>query len=203
MVAALLAIFIFLPPATTVRGHKIAIEVMTPHGSARGESVVEVRSARAPWWYPVGTGNRNGAGLFGEAPYVELGDGRFLFMALETSGGLSLLGSFADIPASGGNGFNSARPPRLIGFTNILDANSVRSVTDNLGAAFGPGYRLVSMTATATSDRPTKGTLAKRFPELYRQIHDQAPYARLKAIGAQDAPPDDPRWINWRAFEAP
>ncbi len=204
LVAVVLAILIFVPPATTTRGRKIVIEVTTPRGPVRGESVVEVRYARAPWWYPVGTGNRNGAGLFGEAPFVVLGDSRYLFMALETPEGLSLLSSFSDAPASGDSGFKSIWPPRLIGFTNIRDANSVRNVTaDNLAAAFGPGYRLLSMTAVETNTRPTKGTLAAQFPELYRQIHDQAPYARLEAIGAQAAPRDDPRWISWRAFEAP
>ena len=204
LVGLVAAVLMFASSDTTTRGRKVSLEVMTPRGPVRGESVVEVRYARAPWWYPVGTGNRNGAGLFGEAPFVDLGDGLYLFMVLEAPGGQSLLSSFSEARGEGDNGFNRFWPPRLVGFTNIRDANSVRNVAaDNLAATFGPGYRLLRMTATETDVRATKGTLAARFPELYRQFHDQTPHDRLQAIGAQAILPGDPRAMSWRAFEAP
>src|SRR3569623_8926 len=61
---------------------KLEIEVATPHGVARGASVIEARHSRAPWWFPTGTGNRNSAGFTGEAPYAEIGVGRYLFVAV-------------------------------------------------------------------------------------------------------------------------
>ena len=148
---------------------KIEIEVATPHGMARGSSV-EVRSSRAPWWFPTGTGNRNSVGFWGEAPYVDLGEGRYLFVAVNDQRNARPI--FEDLTRSALSAdghFAPDRTPLLLTFADIDDVKTVRQVRpEALDDAFGPGFRLVSLTATPTHDRPTKGTLMAKFPRLFR-----------------------------------
>lgn len=177
---------------------KIVIEAATPNGPVSAASVIETRNSRAPWWYPTGTGNRSSVGARGEAPYLDFGNGRYLFVTLNNQlheAPIALYLSARRLEADGS--FKADQTPMLVTFSDITEPNSVRRVEPGkLEAAFGPGYRLLSLKAVDTNERATLGTLAKRFPDLHRELLRPA---------AQRVPGDfartDLRKIGWDAFE--
>ncbi len=97
--------------------------------------------------------------------------------------------------------FKPGSEPLLITFSNIDDPNSVREVAPrDLAAAFGPGYRLQRLTAMDARGGVTQGTLARKFPELHRQLVRPA-IERLPAGSFQTVRPTDLRLIGWDALE--
>ena len=186
---------------------KIEIEVATPHGMAHGSSVIEVRHSRAPWWFPTGTGNRNSVGFWGEAPYVDLGDGRYLFVAVNNPRNATPIYEHFTRSALRPDGhFAPDRTPLLVTFGDIDDVKTAREVRpEALDAAFGPGFQLVSLTAIPTHDRPTKGTLATKFPSLFQGLNIpplQRSPERYRTFPRVADPADDGLWtINSWAFE--
>ncbi|WP_157043253.1 hypothetical protein [Rhodopseudomonas palustris] len=144
---------------------KVTIEIATPQGTVRGSSVFELTHSNAPWWYPSAV--RGAFGIKGEAPYADLGDGRYVFMLLHDQFWqkrmVAYLISERDRDAS-----SYDNTPIFVTFDNIEDVNSIRAVDRNaLHLAFGAGYRLAGLTVTETKEPATQGTLAKKFPALH------------------------------------
>jgi hypothetical protein len=180
---------------------KILLQVETPHGLVEGASVIELRNSRAPWWYPTGTGNRNGLAQRGEAPYVDLGSGRYLFVALNNQINERPIKLYLDERGLDADGsFKPDSVPLLVTYGDITSPSTVRKVEpDGLESVFGPGYRLRSLTATDTSERATRGTLASKFPALHRELQ-LPPAKRLGTSGEYNRM--DIRQLGWNAFEA-
>jgi hypothetical protein len=203
---------------------KVTLEIATPQGTVRGSSVFELTHSDAPWWYPSAV---TGAfGIKGEAPYVDLGSGRYVFMLLHNnySQWKSMLQYLVAERERGSTNSRYGDTPILVTFDNIEDANSVREVDRNaLDRTLGPGYGPVSMTMTDTKERATHGTLAKRFPALHSAMTAPPPpppptkfaWEREREKRERDAAgditptpqkpepvrPNSPR-ISWGAFDA-
>lgn len=183
-------------------GKKIVIEVSTPNGVVRGESVIETRNYKAPWWYPV-SGNGGGIAQRGEAAYVDLGEGRFVFVTLANQmhgRPISHLLSPQDLTTEGN--FKAGSRPLLVTFADNTDPNSVRQVDpDNFPTAFGRGYELRRLAAIDTTEPATRGTLAARFPELHRNLLRPAA-ERIAEADGEPSRRGDLRRLGWDAFEA-
>jgi hypothetical protein len=179
---------------------KLVLEVVTPRAIVSGGSVVKVKVGSTPDWMPFEGGGGMGSKVEGEASFVEVAPGRYLFALLSGGGEAQLAHSvfFAD------PGMNNAErndwlqdfkgsaavprnnDPRLVTFTDISDPKSVRRVDpDNLAASFGPGYRLRSVTLEITDEPVTNGevekvlpwrndghTLKQLWPSLSHEAHD-------------------------------
>ncbi len=186
------------PTAYPSQRKRITLQVATPNGIVSGSSVIEIGSSRAPWWFP--SPNRVATSLRGEAPYVDLGGGRFVFVALNTpTRERPINHCLTDQYLKEDGSFDSACMPLLITFGNIQDANSVREVDPaDFSTEFGPGFRLHSLTAADTRDKPAKGTL-ERFAPLRQQFLSQSASERLRGL---DVPRGDVRTIGWYAFVA-
>ncbi len=186
---------------------KIELVVATPHGLARGSSAIEVRYSRAPWWFPTGTGIRTSAGFWGESPYVDLGDGRYLFVAVNNPRTQApILEQLTRWALRPDGHIAPDRMPLLLTFGDIDDVKTAREVRpEALDAAFGPSFRLVSLTATPTREKPTRGTLMAKFPRLFKGLHtpitEREP-GRFRSFPPPPQPQDDRLWaITWTAFE--
>ena len=178
---------------------KIELVVATPHGLARGSSVIEVRYSRAPWWFPTGTGIRTSAGFRGESPCVDLGDGRYLFVAVNNPRTqVPIFEQLTRWALRPDGHIAPDRMPMLLTFGDIDDVKTAREVRpEALDAAFGPGFRLVSLTATPTHDRPTKGTLMAKFPRLFQGLDTPALVRepeRYRSFPPAAQPGDDRLW---------
>jgi len=150
---------------------KVTLEIETPQGLLRGSSVFDLTHSHAPWWYPSAV---TGAfGIRGEAPYVDLGGGRYVFMLLQDDYGLSktIQQYLIREREAGSKNSRYGDTPILVTFDNIEDATSVREVDRNVPSrTLGPGYGPVSMTLEDTRARATQGTLAKKFPALHAAL---------------------------------
>lgn len=180
---------------------KITIEIATPGGTAKGASVIELKYSRAPWWYPTGTGNRNSVGVRAEAPYVELGAGRYIFVALNDQLHQAPIWEYlhpVDLSADGS--FKRGHAPMLITFSDINDPATIRQVDPGaLDATFGPGFRLRALRATDTSDHATQGVLERKFSGLRRALMTPAFY-RKPLARPEDFRRGDLANIDWDAF---
>jgi len=176
---------------------RISIQVATPAGVKSSASVIETRRSRAPWWFPSGSG-RNASAMRGEAPYVELGDGRYLFVAVNNHVRERPIKHALESGLNPDGSFSVHGMPLLLTFSDITNPNTVKRVDpDDLDAAFGPGHRLLSLTATDTSERASQGTLAGKFPELHRELN-RSVMERVPDASSRD----DLRTIGWYTFEA-
>lgn len=177
---------------------KIAIEVATPRGPVRGASVIELVTSHAPWWYPSAV--KSATGATGEAPYADLGNRRYVFVTINNQLDERPIAEYLTPDALRSDGsFAPDRAPMLVTFDDIDDPNTIRKLEPGtLERVFGQGYRLVSLTATDTSDPPTNGALARKFPALHRQLSMPA---NTRVPGPHQR--GDLRAIGWRAFETP
>ncbi len=177
---------------------RVAIEVATPHGTARGASVIEMVNNHAPWWYPAAVTSTTWQ--TGEAPHVDLGSRRHVFLPLHYPlDGMPLWSYLRPDVVRPDGSFPPGRTPTLVTFDDIDDPNTIRKVDPGaFEQTFGSGYHLVSLTVTDTRDPPSSGTLAAKFPVLHRQ---------LVGLGERGARPSgirgDLRLSGWRAFETP
>lgn len=153
---------------------KLVLEVETPDGIVSGGSVVAVQAGTTPKWLPGEGAGGMGSTTEGEASFVEIAPGRYLFALLGNERELALTTFF---PASAPNTFERAehletlratkelpreRYPLLVTFTDISDPTTVRRVDpDNLAAAFGPGVTLKRLTLTITDEPVTEGEVEK------------------------------------------
>ncbi|WFU32845.1 hypothetical protein QA635_41330 [Bradyrhizobium brasilense] len=183
-------------PQASLR-YRMTIEVETPGGMRSGSSVMELRLEREFLIPMPGAGGSDWGGGFtvhGEAPFVDLGDGKVLF-ATNYDRNYSYLSSMTHIvvqvlgyrelapPLPSGDNARTmsaavkAKPsgvlrpkdyPTLVTFTDTSKPKSVVVVSpDNLAAAFGAGYRLGRMTfQVVEQDAPLTATLAAHFPAL-------------------------------------
>lgn len=150
---------------------KIVLEVETPDGVVTGGSVVEITMR---WYESFASMKGVSSNKRGEASFVEVAPGRYLFVPLESNNYGLAFGTFGDgeeFPketAAKLTGLHETRPvPRrlwrmLITFTDIGNPMTVREVDpDDLAATFGPGYQLKSLTLEITDEPVTRGEVQK------------------------------------------
>lgn len=204
--AAVLVVPSCLPQDSETR-MKVHMAIDTPHGVVEGASAVQLNYSRAPAWYPTGTGNRNGVGLVGEAPFVDLGDGRLLIMLVEDPWGgrrnMLALGNILSARPQGGE-IREQDIPTLVTFRDPKKVTSIARVApDALAATFGAGYALRRVWIEPTSEAPRFGQLERVLP--FRRALEQPGPQRLHDAGIRatmtDPPPNDPRYISWSAFQ--
>lgn len=153
---------------------QLVLEVETPRGIVSGGSVVAVKAGTAPKWLPGEGAGGMGSQTEGEASFLEIAPGRYLFALLggETDRALT---TFFPEPAP--NTFERAsrlqtmretrevsrdRYPLLVTFADIGDPRSVKKVDpDNLAVAFGPGVTLKRITLEITDEGVTLGKVEK------------------------------------------
>jgi hypothetical protein len=155
---------------------KLVLEVETPHGTVSGGSVVRVKLHRVPGWLPSNNPGAILSDVEGEASFVEVAPGRFLFALLRGGGEAQVAReTFFPSPATGVPEANDRLEeftgravlppnayPRLVTFTDISDPTTVRLVDPgDLAASFGPGYSLKSVTLEITDESATKGNVEK------------------------------------------
>ncbi len=156
---------------------KLVIEIETPSGIVSGGSVVEVQAGTSPKWAPGAGAGGMGARVRGEASFVEVAPGRFLFALLgggdwEREVALTLF-----FPEPAPSPFERAerlesmretrevprqRYPPLVTFTDIADPTTVKRVDpDDLAATFGSGVALKRITLEITDEAVTEGRVGK------------------------------------------
>jgi hypothetical protein len=185
---------------------KVAIEIATPQGTVRGSSVFDLTHSTAPWWYPSAV--TSSTGIKGEAPYADLGSGRYVFMLLHDHLYQKTMVSWLIERSRGGANSPYDYTPMFVTFDNIEDATSVREVDRNaLDRTFGPGYRLVSLTVTDTREHATQGMLAKKFPALHSALLQPGLERKLTpktptTPGQLEPFQPDIRRIDWGSFDS-
>lgn len=194
-------------PQDSARRMKIHLAVDTPRGLVQRATVIRVNYSTAPAWFPTGTGNRNGAGLAGEAPYVDLGDGRHLFMLLEDpAGGRPQMLSLSNLLPSKPTDLTVPvdHIPSLVVFRDPARVTSIARVDPaDLAATLGAGYALRRVWIENTREEPAFGAVEHVLP-FRRQLEGPAvervgPEAQTRSLTSPS--PTDPRWISWRAFQ--
>lgn len=157
---------------------KLTVTIDTPSGTKSAYAVSKVSWDMPPRWFKLGdSGGWHGAGsLKGEALLLEVKDGKYLFALLgDYPAGLAVQ-LFAEPPLRSGhpdefaralNRINTVREtrslrpeqyPTLVTFDDNKDPASVRRIDPaRLDAAFGPGYRIVSITMAITDQPATEG----------------------------------------------
>jgi hypothetical protein len=155
---------------------KLVLEVETPRGTVTGGGVVKVTVGSTPEGMPFEGGGGMGSDVEGEASFVEVTPGRYLF-ALLSGGGEAQLARSVFFGDSGRNNterndwlqdfkgsaaVSRSNYPRFATFTDISDPTTVRRVDpDDLAASFGTGYALKSVMLEITDEPVTKGEVAE------------------------------------------
>jgi len=156
---------------------RYTVAVQTPDGVKTGSSVLAYDFEDRSNVPLARMGDVVGMTLTGEAVVVDLGHGKYLFLLAPRAKWLprgvvsAWLGRKINIrklatrdPAFYGKPMPIPRKdlPLLVTFADITDPRTVRRVDpDNLAAAFGPGYRLKSVTLEITGEPVTKGRVEK------------------------------------------
>ena len=155
---------------------RLVLEVETPEGVVSNGSIVEVRASRDPEWLLMEGAGGIRSDVRGEASFVEVAPGRYLFALLSGGGEAQMARNlfFPDRELSNAEAYQKLEDfagssvlaresyPRLVTFTDIADPETVRRVDpDDLAASFGPGYRLKSMTLEITDEPVTKGAVER------------------------------------------
>jgi hypothetical protein len=149
---------------------KTILEVETPSGIISGGSVVE---ASVRWFEGIEKLSSNAAanGVRGEASFVEVAPGRYLFALLDSEDAALAIAIFSDLPNEDARVVTKRlqtlketravpqdKYPRLVTFTDVSDPKSVKLVDpSNLAAAFGPGFALKSVKLEVTDEKVTEG----------------------------------------------
>lgn len=151
---------------------RLVLEVDTPDGVVSGGSVV----AASIWkrWAVGFSGPMLGSDITGEASFVQVAPGQYLFALLDNgTPGLPLELFFSDPkPSVWEQGERlermtgevvvvpSAEYPQLVTFTDVNDPTSVQPVDPaDLAATFGAGFRLSRMALTITDEPVTEGPI--------------------------------------------
>lgn len=170
---------------------------------ARGEAVVEVRPFKVPWWYPVGGNRGGGLGQRGQAPYVDLGNGRYVFVALDNQLNekpIKSVLSRRDLLDDGS--FKLGSVPLLITFRNISDARTVQEVPpDGFSGVFGAGIP-ASPAGCARNEREIDPRHPSNEVPLMREGLQVAPAKRFDSKTWKDMERGDVRRLQWSALEA-
>ena len=158
---------------------KTIIEVETPHGVVSGGSVSEMRVSYFGWLEKKLSASAMSYDQRGEASFVEVAPGRYLFALLqenqptltvaifsagakeknrETAKQLESLRESRDIT-------QSQYIPMLVTFDDINDPRSVKLVDPNdLAATFGAGFRLKTIRLEITDEKVSQGKVATILP---------------------------------------
>ncbi len=153
---------------------KLTIEVETPTGVVVGHSVTAARMFEMGRVAIIGFPGGARGEIHGEAVFVEVARGKYLFVLLE---GMVGLGSYL-IDDSGMSEMSTIGPllekanwkrvippkhyPMLVTFTNINDPMSAKKVDPaDLAATFGAGFKLKSMTLAIADEPVTTGRVEK------------------------------------------
>lgn len=180
---------------------RLTLEVETPEGVVTGGSVVAIYKGTTPKWVPgTGAGAMGGKVSAGEASFVEIEPGRYLFALLgedmedlafdvfftrtrtgedreEMADQLEVLRDTREVPRE--------RYPLLVTFDDIDDPATVKRVDpDDLAASFGPGVSLKRITLTITDEPVTEGEVEKVLgwlDDYYGQRLDGNRYGTIKA----------------------
>lgn len=181
---------------------KLELRVMTPDGEVSGSAVMRASYGFRPEWWGWGDRGRSIIGHSGEAAFVEVAPGRYLFaimsendpeMAYET-----FIGPITTSREERIEGFDRlyrmretrALPrelyPTLVTFRDINDPASVEKVDpDNLEATFGPGYRLASTEIAITSNPKTSGKITRIIPWIKEHYSKQLDGNRYETIKSE------------------
>jgi len=189
IIIAGVALLVFRAQATIYR-YRLTVEVETPEGLRTGSAVREVRwrSGRQI------TSEADSSSMThrGEAAMVELPNGQVLFALMSPNGQETprlAFGSARQTAASDRSlkilkpplrpdlQFGESGYPRLVRFGDMRDPTTVVSVDpENLPLSFGPGYRLVRITAEIVDDDVTT-KIKNRLPWL--DIHPEQALKRI------------------------
>lgn len=156
---------------------RLVLEVETPGGIVSGGSVVAVEAEKAPKWLPGEGAGGLGTKVVGEASFVEIAPGKYLFALLGSEADLALTLFF---PEQAQDTFERAerlqvlretrvvpkgRYPVLVTFVDIRDPETITKVDpDNLAAAFGRGVSLKRLAIEITDAAPTNDRIEKIIP---------------------------------------
>lgn len=178
---------------------RLVLEVDTPHGFVSGGSVIAVRAGRGPKWLPGEGRGGMGTSARGEASFVEVAPGKYLFAVLHGNREAELaLVLFFPEPAP--DTFERARRledmrgirevprerfPRLVTFDDINDPATAREVDPaDLAATFGSGVALRGITLELTGEAVTRGRIDRLMPWLskyYNKMLDEGEYETIRA----------------------
>jgi len=152
---------------------KLTLTVETPTGTVSGGSVVAVNAGTTPKWLPGEGAGGMGSETIGEASFVEIAPGKYLFALLgneldrtltiflpeiadtkEKAAHLETLRETRDVPRE--------KYPLLVTFLDAADPRTVQKVDpDNLAASFGAGVALKRVTLEITDETVTDGGIAR------------------------------------------
>jgi hypothetical protein len=180
--------------------YRMTVEVQTPSGLKSGSSVQKLVLLRKFLIPMPGAGGADWGGgfqVYGEAPFVDLGNGEVLFTTLRDAQyshqrmmpSIALqalrifelrkpLPSHSDakimydlVKAKPFNVLQRANYPRLATFTDMAQPKSLVEVSpDNLSARFGSGYTLNRITFQVVDhSTPLTTALTARFPALAKE----------------------------------
>jgi hypothetical protein len=190
---------------------RLVLEVETPDGVVSGGSVVEVRvwKSRVPGQPGIGMGTD----ITGEASFVEVAPGRYLFALVDSTNPRELaLRLFFPEPAPDtfdraemlGNMQGESRVvpaelyPLLVTFTDIDDPASVRQVDpNNLANTFGEGVQLrrIMLAVTDHLDAPYKITTVLSWLLSHKGMLDGR---TISIMEAEDRLANDLSVLNFR-----
>ena len=157
---------------------KFILEVNTPSGMVISETVLQYRAASIP--KRLNRPQTGWFGIYGEAPFVKLPNGRYLF-ALSLYGVYDIPKAYAELFGLNLNGIYSIRDlyprikassdvlemerhqwPLFITFDDINDPSTVRQVDPrNLAKTFGAGFRLKRFAVKPTVEPATYGRIRR------------------------------------------
>ncbi|MBN9219438.1 MAG: hypothetical protein J0I79_15955 [Mesorhizobium sp.] len=152
---------------------KLTLEVETPTGTVSGGSVVAVNAGTTPKWLPGEGAGGIGGKTTGEAAFVEVAPGKYLFALLgneldraltiflpeiadtkDKAAQLETLRETRDVPRK--------EYPLLVTFLDAADPRTVQKVDpDNLAASFGAGVALKRVTLEITNEKVTEGRIGR------------------------------------------
>lgn len=164
---------------------KLSLVVQTPSGIVTGGSVVTIKAGTTPKWLPGEGAGGMGSETIGEASFVEVAPGKYLFALLgneldrtlsiflpeiadtkDKAAQLETLRDMQDVPRT--------KYPILVTFADLTDPMTVRKVDpDDLAASFGPGMILNRITLEITDAPITEGKVESIIPkETFKKIAD-------------------------------
>ncbi|WP_246682581.1 hypothetical protein [Mesorhizobium sp. B3-2-1] len=152
---------------------KLVLEVDTPTGAKTGGSTVAIHAGTEPKWIPISAAGGIHSEVKGEASFVEVTPGKYLFAILNSAG----RESSTFLPQKSPDAYGELdtlvklretrvvprnKYPDFMTFDDVSDPTSVKRVDpNNLAATFGPGTNLKRITLTITDEAVTDGPVEK------------------------------------------
>jgi len=203
VVAAALAIWFLGPRLLGFRSwewhQKLVLEVDTPAGTKTGGSTVAIYANTEPKWIPISAAGGIHSEIRGEASFVEVSPGRYLFAVIRAQDeaeravvsfhfqkGATNSQILSALDTKRGTGFVPyIYYPQLLTFDDLSDPKSVKEVDPrNLEATFGPGVSLRRIALQVTNERVTDGPIEKILkwlPDYCGILFDRSRYESLSA----------------------